>query len=332
LQNKCEYVHIADDATTKGKSVASRKTQIHLTGGVGVLKKEFGGGKFNFLLGFDIIPEGKAVTEGNASLAALSFDAGVRSNLSRTVCPMKLVSKTTDSAPTAMASSDHVETKKHDIVAGKSPEEMDGLTDLQREVALRPMKKRRCQNHVYSFLCTHFVGQRALTYHDTNGVRQDKDKKEKVCHGRVEYRVQSRFMATHVLSDHFYVQGGRALLQVGNDEWRHLHCIDINIGLKRWAWTKMGVRFNKCDRNPVVPLPRVILPYLLSMQTNPTPSITHHPLLFHYKESKAMEGGRHSVCELGDVKCRQTTVKQGKQSACLGPYLLPALFMYVIYM
>ncbi len=77
--------------------MASRKTQIHLlTGGVGVLKKEFGGGKFN--LGFDIIPEGKALTEGNASLAALSFDAGVSSNLSRKVCPMKLVSKTTDSA------------------------------------------------------------------------------------------------------------------------------------------------------------------------------------------------------------------------------------------
>ena len=131
--------------------MASRKTHIHLTGGVGVLKKEFGGGKFNFLLGFDIIPEGKAVTEGNASLAALSFDTGASSNLSRKVCPMKLVSKTTDSAPTAMASSDHVEIQKRDIVAGTSPEEMDGLTVLQREVALRPLKKRRCQNHVYSF-------------------------------------------------------------------------------------------------------------------------------------------------------------------------------------
>ena len=32
LQNKCDIVHLADDATTKGKSVASRKTQIHLTG------------------------------------------------------------------------------------------------------------------------------------------------------------------------------------------------------------------------------------------------------------------------------------------------------------
>ena len=32
LQNKCDLVHLADDATTKGKSVASRKTQIHLTG------------------------------------------------------------------------------------------------------------------------------------------------------------------------------------------------------------------------------------------------------------------------------------------------------------
>jgi hypothetical protein len=52
------------------------------------------------------------MTEGNASLAALSFDAGERSNLSRKVCPMKLVSKTTDSSPTAMASSDHVEIKK----------------------------------------------------------------------------------------------------------------------------------------------------------------------------------------------------------------------------
>jgi hypothetical protein len=244
------------------------------------LKKEFGGGKFNFLLGFDIIPEGKAVTEGNASLAALSFDTGASSNLSRKVCPMKLVSKTTDSAPTAMASSDHVEIQKRDIVAGTSPEEMDGLTVLQREVALRPLKKRRCQNHVYSFLCAHFVGQRASTHHDAKGVRQDKEKKEKVCHGRVEYRVQSRFMATHVLSDHFDVQGGRALLQVGNDEWRHLHCIDISIALKRWAWTKMGVRFNKCDRNPVPPRPIVICPYLLSMQTKPC-TFNHPPSPFN---------------------------------------------------
>ena len=34
LQNKCQYVHLSDDATTKGKSVASRKTQIHLTDAV----------------------------------------------------------------------------------------------------------------------------------------------------------------------------------------------------------------------------------------------------------------------------------------------------------
>ena len=125
----------------------------------------------------------------------------------------------------------------------------------------------------------------------------------KVCHGRVSSAITIHGDTLHVLSDqHFDVQDGRPLLQVGNDEWRHLHCIDISIALKRWVWTKMGVRFNKCDRNPVVPLPRGILPYLLSMQTNPTPSITYHPLLFHYKESKAMEGGRHSVCELGDVK------------------------------
>ena len=32
LQNKCDVVHLTDDATTKGKSVASWKTQIHLTG------------------------------------------------------------------------------------------------------------------------------------------------------------------------------------------------------------------------------------------------------------------------------------------------------------
>jgi hypothetical protein len=31
----------------------------------------------------------------------------------------------------------------------------------------------------------HFVGQQALTHHDAKGVRQDKDKKEKVCHGRL---------------------------------------------------------------------------------------------------------------------------------------------------
>jgi hypothetical protein len=135
------------------------------------------------------------------------------------------------------------------------------------------------------------VGQRALTYHDTKGVRQDKDKKEKVCHGRVAYRVQSRFMATHELSDHFHVQGGRALLQVGNDEWRDLHCIDINIGLKRWTWTKMGVRFNKCDRNPVVPY--LVASYHIYFLCKPTlhlqsPTI---PFYFTIKNPKPWKAG-----------------------------------------
>jgi len=42
-----------------------------------------------------------------------------------------------------------------------------------------------------------------------------------------------------------------------------------------------------------------------------------------------MEGGGHSVCELWDVKCRKTTLKQGTQSACLGPYCLLSLYLTI---
>ena len=89
LQNKCKYVHVMADATTKGKSVKSRKTQIHLTGAIGVLKEEYGGGKFPCQLGFDIIPDGKSETEGNSSLGMLNFDAGPNSNWSRGVSTKK---------------------------------------------------------------------------------------------------------------------------------------------------------------------------------------------------------------------------------------------------
>ena len=183
LQNKCEYLHICSDASTKGKSVASRKTQIHLTGGVGVLKEEFGGGKFSFNLGFDIIPDGKSETEGNSSLEMLHFNAGPNVSMSRSVSTGKLVSITTDSAPAAMASSDIILKRKQDEIGAIAPEDLAAMTIRDQELAKRPCKKRRCQNHLFSFLCQHFVGQKATK---KKKVDANPDK-EKADHGQVVF-------------------------------------------------------------------------------------------------------------------------------------------------
>ena len=106
------------------------------------MKEEYGGGKFDFGLDMSIIPNGKAETEGGATLDALSLDLGPEH--SRTVSLAQVASKTTDSAPTATASSTFV-----------------GDERARQFPHLKPMKKRRCQNHVHSFLCQHFIGQRA---------------------------------------------------------------------------------------------------------------------------------------------------------------------------
>ncbi len=75
-------------------------TLMHLTSGVGVLKAEYGGGGLTFQAGLDIISDGRAATEGNATVQPLSIKAGEHS---RKLELSKAVSKTTDSAPTATA-------------------------------------------------------------------------------------------------------------------------------------------------------------------------------------------------------------------------------------
>ena len=58
------------------------------------MKEECGGGKFNFGLDMSIIENGKAETEGGATLAALALD--LRPEHSRTVSLAQVASKTTD--------------------------------------------------------------------------------------------------------------------------------------------------------------------------------------------------------------------------------------------
>jgi hypothetical protein len=70
------------------------------------------------------------------------------------------------------------------------------LNALQAEIATRPLQKRHSQNHVYSFLCGHFIGQR--TTEQTRG--RDNAEKEKTNYGQVEHRVQGKVMATEILS------------------------------------------------------------------------------------------------------------------------------------
>ena len=240
LQNKCEFAHLCDDATTKGKSVASRKIQMHLTGGVGVLKAEYGGGVFTFQAGLHIITDGRAATEGDATVQALSIEAG---EYSRKLELSKVVSKTTDSAPTAMASSQFVADAKQ-VAAEMTEGDKSSLSALQAEIATRPLKKRRCQNHVYSFLCGHFIGQRTTEPSPVG----DNVEKEKTSHGQVEHRVQGKFMATEILSWHLSIAAGRAIVRgalTTHDTSTH------TFTLLRWAWVKMAPHFNLCDRNPV---------------------------------------------------------------------------------
>ena len=73
----------------------------------------------------------------------------------------------------------------------------------------------------------------------------------------------TRFMAADVLSDHFAVVGGNVASQDVNKRWCRENNIDRNSALKRWAWAKMGARFNKCDRNPVSACNPSMIPHVL---------------------------------------------------------------------
>jgi len=128
-------------------------------GGVAELKPEFGGGLFKFGLDMAIIQDGKAETEGEATLDACKIDLGPQHSRELDLC--MVASKTTDSAPTAIASSGHVSEACDRAFAAKTEAQKARMTPRQLLLAKSKMKKRRCQNHVWSFLCNHFIGQRA---------------------------------------------------------------------------------------------------------------------------------------------------------------------------
>ena len=113
-----------------------------------------------------IIKDGKAKTEGEATLEACKIDIGPEHSRELDLC--KVASKTTDSAPTAIASSSHVSDARDRAFAAKTGAEKALMTPTQLELAQCKYKKKRCQNHVWSFPCSHFIGQRAT---------KDKDKK-----------------------------------------------------------------------------------------------------------------------------------------------------------
>ena len=145
---------------------------IHVhPGGVAELKPEFGGGVFKFGLDMAVIEDGKAETEGGATLEACKLDLGPEHSRELDLC--MVASKTTDSAPTAIASSGHVSYGKDRAFAAKTETEKVAMTPRQLQLAKSKLKKRRCQNHVWSFLCNHFIGQRT---------KKDKDKKVRAFH------------------------------------------------------------------------------------------------------------------------------------------------------
>ena len=135
------------------------------------MKPEFGGGGFKFGLEMAIIKDGKAATEGEATLEACKLDLGPEHSRELDLC--MVASKTTDSAPTAIASSEHVSEACDRAFAAKTEAQKALMTPKQLQLAKRKLKKRRCQNHVWSFLCNHFIGQRA---------KKDKDKKVPAFH------------------------------------------------------------------------------------------------------------------------------------------------------
>ena len=123
---------------------------------------------------------------------------------------------------------------------------------------------------------THFIGQSAAKKKQA----RDKSDNEKTSHGQVEYKVLTRFMAADVLSDHFAVVGGSICAQDSNKRWIRENNIDHSKALKRWAWIKMGARFNKCDRSSVP-----IAPFQASHMSSPDhkkrmlfPAIKSRPL------------------------------------------------------
>ncbi len=120
-------------------------------------------------------------------MQALSIEAGEHSRKREL---SKVVSKTTDSTPTAMASLQFVADAKQVVAAAMTEGDKRSLSAPQAEIARRPLKKQRCQNHVYSFLCGHFIGQRSTE--QTRG--RHNAEKEKTSHG---HRVQSGKVRGH---------------------------------------------------------------------------------------------------------------------------------------
>jgi len=141
LIQKMDLLHIASDATIKGKSKGSRRTSILQTSGKSVKD----GVEYPVVFNLDVIKDGKAETEVQSMVEALKLDLG--GGVVEEVDILKVASGTSDHASSADRCIQLFGEEKEAAWLRLTEAQKAGLSDFQKKVAAS-YKKRKCQTHL----------------------------------------------------------------------------------------------------------------------------------------------------------------------------------------
>jgi len=145
LIQKMDLLHIASDATTKGKSKGSRKTSILQTSGKGLKD----GVEYPVVFNLDVIKDGKAETEVQSMVEALKLDLG--GGVVEEVDILKVASGTSDHASSADRCIQLFGEEKEAAGLRLTEAQKARLSDFEKKVA-PSYKKRKCQTHLGNIL------------------------------------------------------------------------------------------------------------------------------------------------------------------------------------
>jgi hypothetical protein len=224
--NRVDHWHVISDASTKGSSRKSRKTNVLQSAAKGVQGEK----NWDVMLHFDVIRSGSAQEEADSMERECKLQIG--DEVIAEAPLLNCVSGATDHASGASKSMKlfgEKVLKKFDDLA---PEQLAGMSESDIAKA-KVFYERHCQEHLDNVLGQNYIGSR-VTPKKLDGHPD----KIMVTHGKTEYAVQSRLCAIDILSRHFDIWGGRRKKDESSDE-----------SLYRWAWQRMQPRWHKCKHN-----------------------------------------------------------------------------------